>query len=249
VVLDTSIERVEKRDTVFVVHTRRADGIEMVFEVDDVIAATGFTAPLQDLPKSGVATFGQSRLPAQTEYWESATSPGIFFAGTLTQAAHGLRKHGIPSNSGAVQGYRYNARVLARHLAETRFNQQIHRELVNPAELAKRLLKAASWSPELWHQRSYLAQVFSVGAEIRDEGTVPLTAFLDSGPPNGVAVTLESNGVSDPYPAIYLRRSDAVSEHLLEPNVMLDFLGPGYLKEVDSLLSELLRPALQAASR
>ena len=32
-------------------------------EVDDVISATGFVAPLRDLPDLGVATFGASRLP------------------------------------------------------------------------------------------------------------------------------------------------------------------------------------------
>ena len=57
----------------------------MTLEADEVIAATGFTCPLRDLPALGVATFGQSKLPAQTEFWESATLPGIFFAGTITQ--------------------------------------------------------------------------------------------------------------------------------------------------------------------
>ena len=99
--------------------TRRSlDSVEMVFDADDVIAATGFVAPLLDLPDLGVATFGQSRLPAQTPFWESATVPGIFFAGTIGQGSAGLKKHGIPSNSGAVQGARYNARVLARHIAD-----------------------------------------------------------------------------------------------------------------------------------
>jgi hypothetical protein len=41
--------------------------------------------PLLDLPDLGVTTFGQSRLPAQTPYWESARVPGIFFAGTIGQ--------------------------------------------------------------------------------------------------------------------------------------------------------------------
>ena len=46
--------------------------------------------------------------------------PGIFFAGTISQGAAGLKKHGQPSNSGAVHGARYNARLLARHIAATR---------------------------------------------------------------------------------------------------------------------------------
>ena len=91
---------------------------------DEVIAATGFTCPLRDLPALGVATFGQAKLPALTPFWESANVPGIFFAGTISQASPGLRKHGIPANSGAVHGHRYNARILARHIAETRFGDR-----------------------------------------------------------------------------------------------------------------------------
>ena len=39
-------------------------------------------------------------------------------AGTISQAAPGLRKHGVPANSGAVHGHRYNSLVLARHIAD-----------------------------------------------------------------------------------------------------------------------------------
>ena len=97
-------------------------GDELRFEVDEVIAATGFVAPILDLPALGVTTFGQSRLPAQSPYWESVSVPGAFFAGTIGQGAPGLKKHGLPSNSGAVHGARYNARVLARRIAATRFS-------------------------------------------------------------------------------------------------------------------------------
>ncbi len=51
--------------------------------------------------------------PAQTPWWESTTVPGLFFAGTIGQGAKGLQRHGQPSNSGAVHGARYNARLLA----------------------------------------------------------------------------------------------------------------------------------------
>ena len=119
-VLDASIESIDSNaDGSLVVHTRRPEGGGMAIEVDDVINATGFVAPLLDLPKLGVAVFGPSGLPAQTPYWGSVTVPGIHFAGTITQGAPGLKKHGMPSNSGAVHGARYNARVLARRLATT----------------------------------------------------------------------------------------------------------------------------------
>src|SRR5438552_1351810 len=86
-------------------------GSELAFDVDEVIAATGLPAPLHDLPDLGVATFGQSKLPALTPWWESSNVPGLYFAGTIGQAAAGLKKHGIPANSGAVHGARYNARI------------------------------------------------------------------------------------------------------------------------------------------
>src|SRR5256714_14336044 len=107
-------------------------------------APMGSIPPRVALPSLGVATFGQRRLPAQTPYWESATVPGIFFAGTITQGAAGLKKHGIPSNSGAVQGYRYNARVLARHLAETKFGVPAMRERIDAAALVPYLLEQVS---------------------------------------------------------------------------------------------------------
>ena len=76
---------------------------DLVLDVDDVIAATGFRSPLQDLPDLGVATFFQGgRLPAQTPYWESPTVPGIYFAGSTSQGSVGLKKYGFPSNSAAV---------------------------------------------------------------------------------------------------------------------------------------------------
>ena len=107
---------------------KRSDsGMPFSLEVDEAISATGFTCPLLDLPALGVATFGQSRLPAQTAFWESATVPGIHFAGTITQGSAGLKKHGIPSYSGAVQGHRYNARILVRRLGEQAFGIPVER--------------------------------------------------------------------------------------------------------------------------
>ncbi|HLO36801.1 MAG TPA: NAD(P)-binding domain-containing protein, partial [Candidatus Deferrimicrobium sp.] len=121
-VLDASIGAIvrgaEGSGAPFVVSLRPSDGgDELAVEADEVISATGFVTPLLDLPDLGVATFGQSRLPAQTPYWESATVPGIYFAGTIGQGSAGLKKHGLPANSGAVHGARYNARILAAHLA------------------------------------------------------------------------------------------------------------------------------------
>jgi thioredoxin reductase len=251
VILDASIESVERAGSAFKVTTKSArDGSVLQFEADDVIAATGFTSPLRDLPELGVATFGQSRLPAQTPFWESATAPGIYFAGTIMQASLGLRKHGIPSNSGAVQGYRYNARVLARHLAETHFGVRLPRPQLEPTEVVPLLLAEASRGPELWHQRSYLARVVNAdpAAGITDEGIVPLAHFTDASGPDGVAVALESNGRDDPYPAIYVKRGGTVTEHLLPPHPLLDFEGPAYRQQLESAMGDLISQSLSRSA-
>jgi thioredoxin reductase len=248
VILDASIEAVEPHGETFTVRTKSADGVAMEFEVDDVIGATGFECPLLDLPKLGVATFGQSRLPAQTPWWESATVPGIFFAGTIMQASRGMLKHGIPSNSGAVQGYRYNGRVLARHLAE-RLGKRFDGRQLRLDEVGPFLLREASRGPELWHQRSYLARVLTVSEKggMEDCGIEPLAHFVDDrreGVVDGVAVTLEHNGRDDPYPAIYTRAGGRVTEHLLQPHPLLDFEGEVYQRHAADIIKEMTARAL-----
>jgi thioredoxin reductase len=249
IILDTTIEEVIKNGAGYRVRTRDTAGRELTMPADDVIAATGFVTPLRDLPALGVATFGQSRLPAQTPFWESATRPGIFFAGTITQGAGGLKKHGIPSNSGAVQGYRYNARVLARHLAETKFGVAASRERLDAAALVPYLLDQVSNGPELWHQRSYLARVINLDRDngITNEGVVPLQYFLDSDGGDAVAATLESNGQGNPYPVVYIRKNRSVTEHALAPDPLLDFTGRDYQDELRKVLEPVLSGAASPA--
>ena len=249
IILSAAIEEVTRLADGFRVKTRSSDkGIEKDFEVDSVIAATGFIAPLRDLSELGVATFGQSRLPAQTPFWESATVPGIYFAGTLSQGAAGLKKYGIPSNSGAVQGHRYNARVLAHHLANRHFGVAPQRSTLRAEDLASFLLAEATRAPELWHQRSYLAHVVSLSGEVVDEGIVPLAHFVDAGGPDAVAVTVESNPAGDLYPAVYTRRAGAISEHLLEPDPLYEFESPSHHVALAAALEGLLPEPVRAGT-
>ena len=137
-----------------VVSLERSDNaMPMSVEADEVIAATGFTCPLRDLPALGVATFGQAKLPAQTEFWESATVPGIFFAGTITQGSAGLKKHGIPPNSGALHGYRYNARVLVREIGQRHFGIVPERPALDAREVRDHLLMEATFAPSCGTRR------------------------------------------------------------------------------------------------
>jgi thioredoxin reductase len=225
-VLDASITGLTQVEDGIRVDLRRTDnGDALGVVADDVIAATGFTCPLLDLPELGVTTFGASKLPAVTPFWESSSVPGIFFAGTITQAAPGLRRHGIPANSGAVHGHRYNGLILARHIAETRFGIMREATPVAPEELVPYLLREATYAPELWHQKAYLARVVTADADgaLRDQGIVPLAHALDGHDDDMVAMTVEADGAGGLYPVAYVRRHGMVTEHMLPPDPLLQF--------------------------
>ncbi|MGZ6372564.1 MAG: hypothetical protein ACXWL8_04135, partial [Candidatus Limnocylindria bacterium] len=241
--LDVKIERIERSGDGFRARlSRTTDGRELIYEADAAIATTGFAVPLRDLPALGVATFAQGKMPALTPLWESATVPGVFFAGTITQAAAGLKKHGIPANSGALHGYRYNARVLARHLATTRFGIDAPRPALEPDNVVPFLLDQLTLAPELWNQRSYLAQVASVSDEgWRNEGIWPLADFVDAAGPDAVAVTLEPNPDSSIYPVAYVRSAGNVEEHLLDPDAMNEYRGSPQREQLGGILTPLMR--------
>ncbi|MEA2620302.1 MAG: hypothetical protein QOC97_1075 [Chloroflexota bacterium] len=226
-VLDAAIDRIEGTPGGrLTVHLRRTDGgADLAIEVDDAISATGFVAPLVDLADLGVATFGASRLPVQTPWWESAAVPGIFFAGTIGQGAKGLQKHGVPSNSGAVHGARYNARVLAAHIAEERFGIIPERPILAPDAVAGFVATELAESPELFHQRGYLARVLSAesGGGIRDDGVQPLAQVLDSDGPDVLVATLESDGSGAIYPVVYTRIGGKIVERVIEPDPLMRY--------------------------
>ena len=243
IVLNASILEIARAGQRFRVRIKRSQsGEELTYEVDDVIAATGWVPPLRDLPGLGVVTFGRNKLPALTPFWESVSAPGIHFAGTITQAAAGLKKNGIPSNSGGVNGHRYNARVLARHLARTRFGVDVPRPRVPAGELVAFLLGELDHGPEMWHQRSYLCRVVSVTAAdgIRDEGIWPLAHFVDAGGPDAVAVTIEANTQGENYPAAYVRQDGRVTERLLPADQTLRFDTPDRRAELADALRVLI---------
>lgn len=241
--LDASLERIERTPAgALAVHLRRTDREQgLVAEVDAVIAATGFQSPLRDLPALGLVVTGQSRLPVQTSWWESASLPGIHFAGTITQGSRGLRRHGVPANSGAVHGARYNGRLLARRLARLPDDRAPAHPLVARDAAVELIARELTTSAELFHQRGYLARVLTVDTTggMRDEGTQPLTHFLDADGPAGVGVTLEADGSGAVYPALFTRTRGTTGEHLLEPDVRMRYDGPEARTAIASVLERL----------
>ena len=241
--VDASLERIERTpEGSLAVHLRRAGGGDpLVAEVDSVVAATGFQTPLRDLPSLGVSVTGQSRLPVQTSWWESATLPGVHFAGTITQGARGLRRHGVPANSGAVHGARYNGRLLARRLAGILDGAAIERPAIGRDAAVDLVARELTSSAELFHQRGYLARVLSTDPSggMRDEGTQPLTHFLDEGGPDAVGITLEADGSGSIYPTLYTRIRGASGEHGLEPQPGLRYDGTAARAAIAGVLARL----------
>jgi thioredoxin reductase len=232
--LDLSVERIERIGDGWRVHgqgTTRPG--EIVLEVDDVIAATGFSTPLLDLQELGVQTVAQGRIPAMTPFWESSPGSGIYFAGNATQGAPGLRKHGVGAASAAVHGFRYNARVMARHLVATHLGPKPACPTVGTPELAPFLLEEATNAPELWAQKSYLARaVYRNG----DTEILPLAAWLDDPGEFAAAVAVEMDASGQVYPAVYLSSGGNVRELLLPPHHLNDFRGPEHEAELRAAL-------------
>jgi thioredoxin reductase len=236
-VVDAAIDRIERRADGYVVRAKGTTWVgDLDFEADEVIVATGFGTPLRDLPALGVATISDGRIPAQTPFWESVSAPGVYFAGNTTQGAPGLQKQGLAANSSSVNGLRYNARVLARHLAE-KLGYGRPRPILRPEAIVPYLLAELARAPELWIQKGYLARVvtFAEGG-IRDDGILPLEHFVDAGGADAVAVAVEMNNEGTIYPAVYVRRAGRLSEHQLDPHPTYAFDGDSHRGAVEALL-------------
>ena len=147
-----------------------------------------------------------------------------------------MRKQGLGSNSTSVNGFRYNARVLARHIAEKRFGKQLERPVLARDELLSYLLRELAVAPELWVQKGYLARVVTFDGEIRDEGIVPLEHFVDEAGPDAVAVTVEMNRNAEIHPAVYLRSSSRLIEAALPAHPTRSFDSQEHRRELAALL-------------
>jgi thioredoxin reductase len=238
-VLDVTIDRIERRGEGFRVVTRGTtwDGA-LEFDVDEVIAATGFQTPLRDLVQLGLVTVNEGRVPALTPFWESVSLPRVYFAGNASTGARGLGKRGAGASSTSVNGFRYNARVLAEHLAESLFDRP--REQPTLADPISFLLHELSTAPELWVQKGYLCRVVVSASEgLADGGIVPLAQFLDFGEEDAVAASIEVDERGGIMPTVYVRRGGEVAEHVLAPHPLHDYEGEPYRGEVAARLAPL----------
>jgi thioredoxin reductase len=236
--IDAAVQRIARTEgyRVHVSGTTRPG--DLVLEADAVIATTGFRVPLLDLPELGLATLLGDRMPALNPYWESISLPGVFFAGNATVGAPGLRKHGAGSASTSVRGFRYNARVLARHIAERLGRVEPPDRPLAADEVAPLLTGELGRCPELWGQKAYLARVVGLedGGRAFDRGVQPLWHFVDDAGGDAVAVTIETDRKGITFPVVYLRRGTRLTETDLDPHPLDDFTGTPYERALAALL-------------
>ena len=237
-VVDAAIERVERHADGYRI---RASGTtwdgELELDADEVIAATGFRAPVRDLPGIGVALLNDGRMPAQTPYWESVSVPGIYFAGNVMAASAGLRKHGATSSTASVNGFRYNARVLAQHIAEQHFGVARERRELTREEIVPFLVAELAHAPELWVQKGYLARVVDTEGRYRDGGIVPLADYVDRDGGDSVAVAVEYAADGAVTPVVYVRRNGRLAEHALPTHPLHGFDTDEHRRMVEALIS------------
>jgi thioredoxin reductase len=237
-VVDASIERVERHADGYRI---RANGTTwegvLDLDADEVIAATGFRAPVRDLPALGVALVNDGRLPAQTPYWESVSVPGIYFAGNVMAASAGLRKHGATSSTSSVNGFRYNARVLAQHIAAKHFGMKQEQRELTRDDAVSFLFDELARAPELWIQKGYLARVVETHDGYRDGGIVPLADYVDRDCGDSVAVTVEYALDGAVTPVVYVRRGGRLAEHALPADALHRFDTDEHRQLLDALVS------------
>ena len=240
VALDAAVERIDRTADggyrVAVSGTTRPG--PLVLEADAVVAATGFRVPLGDLPRAGLQTIVGDRVPALSPYWESISLPGVFFAGNATVGAAGLRRHSPAAASTSVRGFRYNARVLARHVAERLGRVEAQADPLPAADAPEFLADQLRRGTELWGQKGYLARVVALddGGRAFDRGVQPLWGFLDDSGGDAVAVTIETDREGVTFPGVHVRRGGRLTDVHLDPHPLNDFSGEPYRHALAALI-------------
>jgi hypothetical protein len=75
-------------------------------------------------------------------------------------------------------------------------------------------------SPDLFHQRGYLARVLIAdpAGGVRDEGIQPLAHVLDATGSDALIATLEADGSGSIYPVLYTRIGGRIAEQVIAPD-------------------------------
>ncbi|WP_238366319.1 NAD(P)-binding domain-containing protein [Mesobacterium pallidum] len=114
-VIDARVTKVEKTGEVYTVTAAMgaAEGHEIVLTYDHIIGCTGFRFDADIFAEDiRPALCHMDKFPVMTAQWESESTPGLFFAGTIMQARD-FKK----TMSGFVHGFRHNVACLAQFVA------------------------------------------------------------------------------------------------------------------------------------
>ncbi|MEO3751390.1 NAD(P)-binding domain-containing protein [Streptomyces sp. B6B3] len=182
-VLDGTIERIEPRTGGgFRVVFRYARTVERLreLEYDRIIACTGFRFDASVFDEScRPALVIKDRFPEQTSAYESTTVPGLYFAGTLTQARD-FKK----STNGFIHGFRYGARALHRILGARHHDTPWPTTALDasPDAISDAIVARVNRSSAVWQQFGVIGDVVTVsGATARYAEEVPVAYVADGG--------------------------------------------------------------------
>jgi thioredoxin reductase len=222
-VLDGDIERIEPRPGGgFRIVFRYARTVEKLreLEYDRIVACTGFRFDASVFDVSArPALMINDRFPEQTPAFESVNVPGLYFAGTLTQARD-FKK----STSGFIHGFRYGVRALHRILgARYHGTPWPATELAaSPDAIGDAIVARVNRSSALWQQFAVMGDVVSVSggtASYQEEVPVAYVAAGGLGPAEHRFVTTLEYGPDhdsvDPFDISIPRvaENDAVNAH------------------------------------
>ena len=106
-----------------------------------------------------------------------------------------------------------------------RFGIEPERPHLAPDAIAGFIATELAESPELFHQRGYLARVLTADPSggMRDDGVQPLTHVLDGTGADTLAATLEADGSGAIYPVLYTRIDGKVVEQVIEPDPLMRY--------------------------
>ncbi|MDF5757108.1 NAD(P)-binding domain-containing protein [Spongiactinospora sp. TRM90649] len=175
-VLDATIEGIERRDGEFLVtmaYSRRDKKVRLAY--DRVITCTGFgmdDSPFA--PGCRPETTINGRFPLLTHEWESVNVPGLYFAGTLTQVRD-FKKY----TSAFIHGFRYGVRALTR-MFDQRYEGIPWPSTELPADAGKltdAVIERLARTSALWSQYTFMCDLI-----VPDPGAAGTVRYLEEMP-------------------------------------------------------------------
>lgn len=124
---------------------------------DSVIRATGFCFDPSIFDQTCQQTMVLSgRFPKLSPYWESASTPGLFFIGTTMQ-----ERDFKTTSSAFIGGFRYNIRSLHQLIEERHYGspRPVNKAALSPQALSELIIARLATASALWIQFGYLCDV------------------------------------------------------------------------------------------